>query len=83
MILHLKRFVMNGFSMTVYVNVANFCLVWCFFSWFWWDGLDFRGSIGKGLLCITKLYISFQFCTLIIRNTNSPKWLNQTKMRSR
>jgi len=30
MILYLKRFVMNRVSMPVYVNVAHFCLVWCF-----------------------------------------------------
>jgi len=30
MIVYLKRFVMNRVSMPVYVNVAHFCLVWCF-----------------------------------------------------
>jgi len=30
MMVYLKRFVMNGVSMPVYVNVAHFCLVWCF-----------------------------------------------------
>jgi len=82
MILYLKRFVMNRVSMPVYVNVAHFCLVWCF-QVVLVGRVRFPGEYRKGLLFTTKLYISFQFCTLIIRNTISPKWLNQTTTRSR
>ena len=32
MIVYLKSFVINGVSLSVYVNVAHVCLVWCFFK---------------------------------------------------
>ena len=50
MMVYLKRFVMNGVSMTVYVNVAHFCLVWCFFRLCWWDGVGFPREYGKGVV---------------------------------
>ena len=47
MIVYLKSFVINGVSFSVYVNVAHFCLVWCFFSLCWWDGVGFPGEYRK------------------------------------
>jgi len=55
---------------------------WHIFVWFFKvvlvGGVGFRWSIGKLLLCSTKLNKSFQYCTLIIRNTSNQIWLNQS-----
>jgi len=45
---YLKSFVKNGVSLPVYVNVPNFCFIWCFSGCVLGRGRDSGGVSERG-----------------------------------